>query len=127
MAKLSSLFGRNVTFLMSNQEPVLAAPASPEFLGNLSFFQIVNLRRNLMAEIHRPQWLNFGLLASIVVFVSLAGAAFWQISQVSVATARMEEMTELLALADNWLGDVRQADAARRSGGVLQAAPQHRG
>jgi hypothetical protein len=123
MAKLSPLFESSVTFLMSNHVSVSFAPATSEFIVDLSLFEIVNVKQNLMGKFHRCTWLKFGLLASIASFVLLAGAAGWQISRVSVATDRMEEMTQLLALADNWLGDVRQAEAALRSSDlVLEAA-----
>ncbi|MBV8471649.1 MAG: MCP four helix bundle domain-containing protein [Burkholderiaceae bacterium] len=52
--------------------------------------------------------LNLGFAAVIAVVALLAALTAWRIQDVSAASRRMEKQTELLAMAGQWQGDVRQ-------------------
>ncbi|WP_296448676.1 methyl-accepting chemotaxis protein, partial [Rhodoferax sp. UBA5149] len=55
--------------------------------------------------------LNLGFAMIIAVFLLLAGVTAWRVEMASEATTRMERSAELLQLAGNWQGDVRQNSA----------------
>jgi methyl-accepting chemotaxis protein len=55
--------------------------------------------------------LNLAFALVIALFLLLAGFATWRIERVSKATERMNLSVELLKLAGNWQGDVRQNSA----------------
>ncbi|ABD68734.1 methyl-accepting chemotaxis sensory transducer [Rhodoferax ferrireducens T118] len=55
--------------------------------------------------------LALGFAVIIAVFLLLAGVTAWRVNMVSEASTRMERSAELLQLAGNWQGDVRQNSA----------------
>src|SRR5450830_1822276 len=55
--------------------------------------------------------LTLGFSVIIAVFLLLAGVTAWRVNMASEATTRMERSAELLQLAGNWQGDVRQNSA----------------
>jgi methyl-accepting chemotaxis protein len=55
--------------------------------------------------------LYLGFAVIIAVFLLLAGVTAWRVEMASEATTRMERSAELLQLAGNWQGDVRQNSA----------------
>ena len=55
--------------------------------------------------------LTLGFAVIIAVFLLLAGVTAWRVNMASQATSRMERSADLLQLAGNWQGDVRQNSA----------------
>ncbi|MDO8292143.1 MAG: methyl-accepting chemotaxis protein [Gallionella sp.] len=55
--------------------------------------------------------LNLGFAVVIAMFLLLTGVTAWRVEVASAATMRMELSAELLQLAGNWQGDVRQNSA----------------
>jgi methyl-accepting chemotaxis protein len=55
--------------------------------------------------------LNLGFALVIATFLLLSGITVWRVEMASEATKRMERSAELLQLAGNWQGDVRQNSA----------------
>jgi methyl-accepting chemotaxis protein len=55
--------------------------------------------------------LNLGFAVIMVVFLLLAALTAWRIEKVSAASGRMALQSELLSLAGQWQGDVRQNSA----------------
>jgi methyl-accepting chemotaxis protein len=55
--------------------------------------------------------LNLGFAIVIAVFLLLAGITAWRIEKVLEATEKMQLSVELMKLAGNWQGDVRQNSA----------------
>jgi len=55
--------------------------------------------------------LTLGFAVIIALFLLLAGVTAWRVDMASEATSRMTRSAELLQLAGNWQGDVRQNSA----------------
>jgi methyl-accepting chemotaxis protein len=55
--------------------------------------------------------LNLGFALIIAAFLLLTGVTVWRVEMAAVATQRMDRSAELLQLAGNWQGDVRQNSA----------------
>ena len=68
-------------------------------------------RENPMNSMKISTRLSFGFAIVVGAFLVLAGVAAWKVAQVSALSERMALQAELLALAGQWQGDVRQNSA----------------
>ncbi|MDH5204404.1 MAG: hypothetical protein OEW36_01975 [Hylemonella sp.] len=76
-----------------------------------------------MRNLQKNSLLSLAMYTALVLFVLLAAVAAWQGARVSQVSARMEQGTELLQLAEVWLRDARESVGIESDAGSVAHQP----